>query len=156
MATSQRWAFTFLKEGIQFRLGRLYETFWYSQSNLKWTLVVLYPGFLFTTRWRAEHEYKYNVFVADKEIAPAIARKIPFTGKSFGAFSNGKSFYSSGSTTVGEFKEKVYGKGKVPVGVRAGCHGRMFEDADNLALAVRSFCRKDPKIVFWDEVTDKK
>ena len=153
MAT-QRWAFTFLREGLQFRLGRLYETFWYSQSNLKWTLVVLYPGFLFSTRWRAEHQYKYRVYVADKEITPKTEKSIPLTEKSYGAFSNGKSVYCAGTTTVGDFKEKVYGKGKVPTGVRAGCHGRMFEDGDNMALAVKSFCRRDPAIVFWDEVTD--
>jgi len=55
---------------------------------------------------------------------------------------------------VQDFKEKIYGgKTKVPATVRAGCHGRIFEDSDNLALAVRSFCRRDPKIVLWDEVT---
>jgi hypothetical protein len=152
--STQRWAFTFLREGIQFRLGRLYETFWYSQSNLKWTLVFIYPGYLFWARWRAEHQYKYRVYVADSEVLPDPATKI--LGTSFGAFKNGKSIYTKGSATVQDLKEKVYGeKSKVPASVKAGCHGRIFEDSDNLALAVRAFCRRDPKIVFWDEVTAK-
>ena len=152
MATSsQRWAFTFLREGIQFRLGRLYETFWFSQSNLKWTLVVLYPATLFYIRWRAEHGYKYNVFVADADVKPQTERS--FFGKKYGGFSNGNSFYLGGGATVQDLKEKVYGKKKTPSTVRAGCSGRMFEDSDNLAIAVRSFCRRDPRIVFWDEPT---
>eukprot|EP00442_Polarella_glacialis_P035097 CAMPEP_0115161786 /NCGR_PEP_ID=MMETSP0227-20121206/71596_1 /TAXON_ID=89957 /ORGANISM="Polarella glacialis, Strain CCMP 1383" /LENGTH=62 /DNA_ID=CAMNT_0002573917 /DNA_START=66 /DNA_END=254 /DNA_ORIENTATION=+ len=56
--------------------------------------------------------------------------------------------------TVKDLKESVYGEaGKVPAAVRAGCHGRMMEDGDNLALAVRTFCRRDPKIVLWEEET---
>merc|ERR1712061_979970 len=102
------------KEGIKFRAGRLYETFWNSQSNVKYTAVFLYPGALFWVRWRAENQYKYNVFIADKDL-----------------------------------KEQVYmGADKVPAAVRAGCHGRMMEDTDNVALAVRTFCKRDPKIIF--------
>jgi hypothetical protein len=154
MATSsQRWAFTFLREGVQFRLGRLYETFWFSQSNLKWTLVVLYPAALFYVRWRAEHGYKYNVFVADEDVKPQNKRTL--FGKSFGGFSNGSSVYLGGSATVKDLKDAVYGKQKSPSSVRAGCSGRMFQDSDNLAMAVRSFCRRDPRVVFWDEVTSE-
>lgn len=150
--SGQRWAFTFLREGLQFRLGRLYETFWYSQSNLKWTLVVFYPGLLFWVRWRAEHQYKYRIYVADPEVKPDTATKI--LGKSFFEFKNGKCEYARGTATVQDLKDKVYGgKSKVPSTLKAGCHGRVFEDTDNLALAVRSFCRRDPNIVFWDEVT---
>ena len=148
---STRWAFTFLREGIQFRIGRLYETFWYSQSNLKWTLVFLYPGALFYIRWRAEHQYKYKIYVTDPEMKPDTKRTI--LGKSYGEFSNGTSVYTGGLATVQDLKEKVYGKGKIPVSLKAGCQGRMFEDTDNLALAVKSFCRRNPQIVFWDEVT---
>ena len=153
MATSQRWAFTFLREGLQFRLGRLYETFWFSQSNLKWTLVVLYPAALFYIRWRAEHSYKYHVFVADESVKPQIERS--FLGKTYGSFANGASFYAGGGASVKDFKDQVYGKNKTPGSVRVGCAGRMFEDSDNLALAVRSFCRRDSRIVFWDEVTSQ-
>merc|ERR1719474_2303578 len=104
----KRWAWTFLTEGIKFRAGRLYETFWNSQSNVKYTVLFLYPGALFWVRWRAETQYKYNVFIADK----------------------------------------------APKAVRAGCYGRMMEDGDNLALAVRTFCKRDPKIVLWEEETE--
>ena len=145
---SQRWAFTFLREGLQFRMGRLYETFWFSQSNLKWTLVVLYPAALFYVRWRAEHAFKYSVFVADEAVKPQTERS--FLGKTYGAFSNGASYYLGGGASVKDLKTAVYGK-TASSSVRAGCAGRMFEDADNLALAVRTFCRRDSRIVFWED-----
>ena len=50
MSMIKRGAFTFLREGMKFRAGRLYETFWNSQSNLKWGLVVVYPSYLFYIR----------------------------------------------------------------------------------------------------------
>jgi hypothetical protein len=143
-------------DGFSFRAGRLYETFWFSQSNLKWTLVFLYPGALFYIRWRAEHQYKYNVYVADKEAIPQTEKKIPIVGKKYGEFKNGSSYYTSAMATVDDFKATVYkGKENVPKNIRAGCNGRMFENGDNLALAVRSFCRRNPQIVFWEEVTSE-
>ena len=149
-----RSAFNTVLSGLRFRAGRLYETFWFSQSNLKWTLVFLYPGALFYVRWRAEHQYKYNVYVADKEVIPQTEKTVPVVGKKYGAFKNGNSYYTSAMATVQDFKSIVYGgKDKVPKNIRAGCNGRMFEDSDNLALAVRSFCRRNPQIVFWEEVT---
>lgn len=154
LAPGFRSAFKTVADGLRFRAGRLYETFWFSQSNLKWTLVFLYPGALFYIRWRAEHEYKYHVYVADKEVIPETEKKIPFVGKAYGAFKNGNSYYTNGMATVEDFKATVYkGKENVPKNIRAGCNGRMFENSDNLALAVRSFCRRNPQIVFWEEVT---
>merc|ERR1712072_762457 len=85
----RRWAWTFLKEGIAFRAGRLYETFWNSQSNVKYTVLFLYPGALFWVRWRAETQYKYNVFVADKTVEPDTSKKLPFTEKKFFEWKNG-------------------------------------------------------------------
>merc|ERR1712087_451848 len=139
-----------LTEGMKFRAGRLYETFWNSQSNVKYTMIFLYPGALFYVRWRAETQYKYNVFIADKAVEPDSTQNLISTWK------NGSSFYFPAMATVKDLKETVYdGAGKVPAAVRAGCHGRMMEDSDNLALAVRTFCKRDPKIIFWEEATDK-
>merc|ERR1712050_157937 len=149
-ALPKRWAWTFLTEGIKFRAGRLYETFWNSQSNVKYTVVFLYPGALFWVRWRAETQYKYNVFIADKTVEPDTSQNLWSTWK------NGSTFYFPAMATVKDLKESVYdGADKVPKAVRAGCYGRMMEDSDNLALAVRTFCRRDPKIVLWEEETEK-
>mmetsp|Transcript_134602 Transcript_134602/g.262110 ORF Transcript_134602/g.262110 Transcript_134602/m.262110 type:complete len:187 (+) Transcript_134602:88-648(+) len=157
-ALPKRWAWTFLKEGIKFRAGRLYETFWNSQSSVKYTVVFLYPGALFYVRWRAETQYKYNIFVADKEVEPDYSHKLYTSFEKeknwFRTWKNGSAFYFPAMATVRDLKEKVY-DGKVPPAVRAGCYGRMMEDSDNLALAVRTFCRRDPKIVFWEEETEK-
>lgn len=132
-------------------MGRLYETFWNSQSNVKYTVVFLYPGALFWVRWRAETQYKYNVFIADKEVEPDKKQNLFFT-----SWTNGSVFYFPAMATVQDLKQSVYGDAsKVPPAVRAGCHGRMMEDTDNLALAVRTFCKRDPKIVLWEEETEK-
>eukprot|EP00928_Gymnodinium_smaydae_P007991 TRINITY_DN1286_c0_g1_i1.p1 TRINITY_DN1286_c0_g1~~TRINITY_DN1286_c0_g1_i1.p1 ORF type:complete len:174 (-),score=36.55 TRINITY_DN1286_c0_g1_i1:92-538(-) len=141
----KRWAWSFLLEGARFRAGRLYETFWNSQSNVKYTVVFLYPGALFYVRWRAETQYKYNVFIADEEAKPDDSQNLVSSWK------NGSTFYFPATSTVQELKDAVYGAGSAPAGVKAGCYGRMMEDSDNLALAVRTFCRRDPKIVLWQE-----
>merc|ERR1712050_470793 len=147
-AFPKRWAWSFLTEGIKFRAGRLYETFWNSQSNVKYTVVFLSPGALFWVRWRAETQYKYNVFIADDNVKPDDSKNL------YSSWKNGSSFYFPAMATVKELKESVY-ESKVPSAVRAGCYGRMMEDSDNLALAVRTFCRRDPKIVLWEEETEK-
>merc|ERR1711985_108775 len=140
-----------ITEGIKFRAGRLYDTFWNSQTQVKWTAVFLYPGALFWVRWRAENQYKYNVFIADQDLKPDDSQ---FKFTSWDTFGNG--YYLPATATVKDLKEQVYmGADKVPAAVRAGCHGRMMEDSDNVALAVRTFCKRDPKIIFWEEATDK-
>jgi len=147
MATAaSRGAFTFLKEGMSFRAGRLYETFWNSQSNIKWTMVFLYPGFLYYVRWRAETQYKYQVHITGDDV-PKPEFQMPYFN-----WRQGMSFYQPATATVAEMKERVYGhKNKVPENLRVGCHGRMMEDTDNLALAVRTFCKRDPMLLFWKE-----
>ena len=147
-AIPKRWAWSFLTEGIKFRAGRLYETFWNSQSNTKYTLLLIYPGALAWVRWRAETQYKYNVFIADKAVEPDDSKNL------YSAWKNGSVFYFPAMATVKDLKESVYGD-SVPKAVRAGCYGRMMEDGDNLALAVRTFCKRDPKLVLWEEETDK-
>merc|ERR1711972_703869 len=101
-ALPKRWAWSFLTEGIKFRGGRLYETFWNSQSNVKYTMIFLYPGALFYARWRAETQYKYNVFVADDSVKP------PTPEGRFGswrAWKNGAGFYFPAMATVRDLKE---------------------------------------------------
>merc|ERR1712151_928485 len=101
-ALPKRWAWTFLKEGIKFRAGRLYETFWNSQSNVKYTVVFLYPGALFWVRWRAETQYKYNVFIADKAVEPDCSQNL------YSSWKNGSVFYFPAMATVKDLKDKVY------------------------------------------------
>lgn len=158
-------AWSFLADGMQFRAGRLYETFWNSQSNLKWGLVLVYPAYLLNIRWRAETQYKYNVYIADKSAYPTYENDrgifhmlysamfgAGVTGAGGGYWSNGKVFYFDANQTVGGLKETVYRKSQSPPkNLKVGCRGRMMNDSDNLALAVKSFCRRDPRILMWEE-----
>mmetsp|Transcript_112156 Transcript_112156/g.194364 ORF Transcript_112156/g.194364 Transcript_112156/m.194364 type:complete len:153 (-) Transcript_112156:61-519(-) len=148
-AMPKRYAWTFLKEGLKFRVGRLYETFFYSQSNVKYTLVLAYPGYLFYTRMQAETQFRYNVTITDEAIAPDDSKNLFTSWNQFGS-----GYYLPSTASVKDLKDAVY-SGAAPPAVRAGCHGRMMEDADNLALAVRTFCKRDPRIIFWEEITDK-
>merc|ERR1711904_41948 len=109
----------------------------------------LYPGALFWVRWRAETQYKYHVFIADKQIEPDSSQNL------YSKWKNGSVFYHNAMATVADLKDAVYEGVEQPAAVKAGCHGRIFEDTDNLALAVRTFCKRDPKIVFWEEETEK-
>merc|ERR1712066_700788 len=70
-------------------------------------------------------------------------------------WTNGSAFYFPAMATVQDLKTSVYGADKAPKALRAGCYGRMMDDSDNLALAVRTFCKRDPKIVLWEEETEK-
>jgi hypothetical protein len=137
---------------LRFRLGRLYETYWFSQSSLKYTLVFLYPGFLYWTRFKAEHQYKYHLFFADESVKPSTEKQI-YKFK-YGATKDGKMVYQTGDVTVSDLKKQLFAEAKnkeASSKARVGCHGRMFEDSDNLAMAVKNFCRKDSKLVFWEE-----
>lgn len=164
MAAVPRHAFAFLLEGARFRAGRLYETFWNSQSNLKYFLVGVYPGYLFYIRFRAETQYKYNVYIAEKEAYPAYQSKSGiihlFRSLAFGDgaipgggyWSNGKVFYAGPNMTVDQLTKSVYESEKAPpANLKVGCKGRVFENTDNLALAVKSFCRRDPRILMWTD-----
>merc|ERR1712151_1044535 len=88
-----------------------------------------------------------NVFIADKSAEPECSQNL------WSAWKNGATFYFPAMATVQDLKQAVSetGDGKVPAKVKAGCYGRMMEDSDNLALAVRTFCQRDPKIVLWEE-----
>jgi len=164
-SASGRMAWTFLSEGLTFRRQRLYETFWNSQSNLKWGLVLVYPAYLLKIRWRAETQYKYNVYIAEKENYPSYEceRGIGHmlysaifgngvAGAGGGYWSNGAVFYFKEDQTVGGLKEAVYKSSQVPPeNLKVGCRGRVMNDSDNLALAVKNFCRRDPRILMWEE-----
>jgi len=116
--------------------------------NIKWTMVFIYPGALFYIRYRAETQYKYNVFIADESVKPDDSQNLFFSWK------NGSVFYFPSTATVKDLKDAVY-TGHAPAAAKAGCYGRAMEDSDNLALAVRTFCKRDPKIVLWEEETLK-
>jgi len=151
MGAAGRGAFTFLREGMSFRAGRLYETFWNSQSNTKWSLVFIYPGFLYFIRWRAETQYKYRVCITDDTPKPAPWTSMSWVPQFFTKHRNGEPFYQKATATVEDIKRTVYGDKAVPENIRVGCRGRMMENTDNLALAVRTYCKRDPMLLFWQE-----
>eukprot|EP00922_Rhytidocystis_sp_ex-Travisia-forbesii_P046772 GHVS01069725.1.p1 GENE.GHVS01069725.1~~GHVS01069725.1.p1 ORF type:complete len:208 (-),score=39.07 GHVS01069725.1:529-1152(-) len=143
-AYSRRWAWTPLLEGLRFQTRSLYSTFFYTKANVKYAMVFLFPSFLWATRWRADSQLGYHLFIEEEELYPDYSRHKFFDTK----WSNGRKVYLPDTTTVRDLKEKIY-EGRVPEEVLVGCHGRMMEDSDNLAMAVKAFCRRDPRILLW-------
>lgn len=142
---------------LAFRCKRLYTTFYHAQYSGKFALVLLFPGLLSLIRYRAETQFAYYLIVTDESIVPKprlpkwLLNRSNKLDKSF-EWKNGMKFYCKDDMTVSDLKNKVYnGAQNVPADAVVGCKGRMFADSDNLALAVRSFCKRDPRLLVWRE-----
>ncbi|PFH37995.1 hypothetical protein BESB_003360 [Besnoitia besnoiti] len=134
----------FLKQ----RTGRLWDSFYYSQSSTKYVMCFLFPAGIFYTRFRADTKLGYHVFINEESIYPDYSHKY-FDTK----WTNGRKLYLSDETTVAQLKAQIYGPNEVPADVKVACRGRVFEDTDNVAMAVRAFCKRDPRLLlFKDEL----
>lgn len=166
--TASRSIWWSLGRSLKFRLKRLWTTFYFGQYSGKFTLLLFFPGFLSAVRYRAETRYGYHVFInsasTETEDASDASRSItpepnlPYYLKSnerlrrWFAWKNGNKFYFGKDATVHDLKLAVYrGEDKIPDDVLIGCKGRMFCDKDNLAMATRTFCKRDPRIVIWND-----
>ncbi|XP_026193700.1 uncharacterized protein LOC34623488 [Cyclospora cayetanensis] len=158
---------------LSHRLGRLYDSFYNSQSSTKFVMCFAFPAAIFSVRYRTDTKLAYHVFIAEPSLYPDLSHK--WVGKTW---ENGRKYYLPDHATVKDLKELVYSEQKPlemkqkeleeaaeaakntdlknpeyhdPSQLLAGCRGRMFEDSDNLALAVKAFCRRDPKILIWKD-----
>ncbi|KNC36958.1 hypothetical protein PFLG_02286 [Plasmodium falciparum RAJ116] len=64
------------------------------------------------------------------------------------------SFYyaQNDNVTVKDAKRIIYqGEENIPEKIKLGCKGRIMDDNDNLAMAVRAFCKRDPKVIIWQD-----
>eukprot|EP00921_Rhytidocystis_pertsovi_P016085 GHVQ01025411.1.p1 GENE.GHVQ01025411.1~~GHVQ01025411.1.p1 ORF type:complete len:222 (+),score=46.36 GHVQ01025411.1:449-1114(+) len=145
----QRWAWTGFTETLKHQAGSLYNSFFYTKANVKYAMIFAFPAFLWYTRWRADSRLGYYMFIEDESIYPDYSKhRLLFNTK----WENGKKMYLEDSVTVRDVKDMIYeGRKNVPEDVAVGCHGRMMEDDDNLALAVRAFCKRDPKILLFKD-----
>lgn len=155
--SSERTIFTQISEFLSFRSRRLYNTFYNAQYSGKFALVLLFPGFFCFVRYRAETQPGYHIFISDESIHPNPRTPKWLPAETFGlekffAWKNGSKIYCNEKTTVADLKRRIFGSvSAIPSDVAIGCKGRMFDDRDNLAMAVRSFCKMDPRLVVWKE-----
>lgn len=152
------------------RLFRMYDSFYNAQSSTKFIMCFFFPAAIFSVRYRADTKLGYHVFIAEPSLYPDLSHK--WVGKTW---KNGKKYYLPDDATVSDLKNLVYSEQKPldaqqkeptvasvepkeadatpryqdPSELLVGCKGRMFEDTDNLAMAVRAFCRRDPNILIW-------
>ncbi|KEP66320.1 UNVERIFIED_CONTAM: hypothetical protein HHA_260180 [Hammondia hammondi] len=141
-----RSVFAGMRSFIGQRLGRLYDSFYYSQSSTKYVMVFLFPAGIFYTRFRADSKLGYHVFINEEKIYPDYSQNY-FDTK----WTNGRKFYLDDETTVEQLKAQIYGGKAVPENVKVACRGRVFEDADNVAMAVRAFCKRDPRLLLFQD-----
>eukprot|EP00919_Chromeraceae_sp_WS-2016_P062768 GHVR01148599.1.p1 GENE.GHVR01148599.1~~GHVR01148599.1.p1 ORF type:complete len:138 (+),score=25.46 GHVR01148599.1:82-495(+) len=131
------------------RFNLRWDEFYYSPSNRKYLMFLIFPAAMCYIRWRAETMYSYNVYITENKLYPT------YNNKSFSFFknwSNGKQMYIPDRTTVEEFKNILYKDADiVPEVIAVGCRGRMMDDSDVLALATRAFCKRDPRLLIWQD-----
>ncbi|GFE53346.1 hypothetical protein BaOVIS_007500 [Babesia ovis] len=172
-------------------MGRLYNSFYYSQSNNKYVMLFVFPSVIWYTRFRADTKLGYRLYISptaggpvdymeqiDKEAmnkqsddsedqsSSVLLNALNFLddtlmsiwGRIRGSrpliegFKNGKKVYLNDSATVNDLKNAVYGNKAIEHSdVLVGCKGRIMQDDDNLALATRAFCRRDPRIILWKD-----
>ncbi|AFZ81271.1 hypothetical protein BEWA_006800 [Theileria equi strain WA] len=175
---------TSVRRSINYRLGRLYNSFYYSQSNNKYVMVFAFPAFLWYIRYRADTKLGYRLYISPTALGPldyldkvdssketleeeakepSVFEKIGekfewLTEKVSGSaplvknWTNGKKIYLPDDVTVSDLKRLVYGNNTAAQrDVLVGCKGRIMNNDDNLALATRAFCKRDPRLVLWRE-----
>ncbi|EDO08289.1 hypothetical protein BBOV_III007280 [Babesia bovis T2Bo] len=180
---------TAARRSLRYRLGRLYNSFYYSQSNNKYVMLFVFPSVIWYTRFRADTKLGYRLYISPTAGGPVdykekidkdsitkssddsseqssslllnvlnylddtimgIWSSIKGTKPLIEGFKNGKKVYLNDSATVQDLKNAVYGKLAMEnKDVMVGCKGRIMQDEDNLALATRAFCRRDPRIILW-------
>lgn len=155
---------------LRHRVGRLYDSFYNAQTSTKFVMGLFFPAAIFSVRYRADTKLGYHVFIADPSLYPDLSHK--WIGKTW---TNGRKYYLPDEASVSDLKHLVYSEQKPldarqregasdktgqmepkpqyqePSQLLVGCKGRMFEDSDNLAMAVRAFCRRDPNILIWKD-----
>ncbi|PHJ23183.1 hypothetical protein CSUI_002965 [Cystoisospora suis] len=132
---------------IRQRAGRLYDSFYYSQGSTKYVLALFFPAAMFYTRFRADTKLGYHVFISEESIYPDYSHRY-FDTK----WTNGRKLYLDDDISVSQLKRQIYeAEATPPEDVKVGCRGRVFEDSDNLAMAVRAFCRRDPRILLFKD-----
>lgn len=149
-----------LRQTLNYRLQRLWTTFYFAQYSSKFTLLLAFPGLFSVIRYRAETKYGYHVFIHPTSVneassilpKPALPPALESSERlqRWFAWKNGSKFYFDKHATVHDVKLALYREEKhIPEHLMVGCKGRIFHDTDNLAASTRVYCKRDPRLVLW-------
>ncbi|SOV10124.1 conserved Plasmodium protein, unknown function [Plasmodium sp. DRC-Itaito] len=145
----RRYVWNSIFRDINYRLKKIYHSFYYAQSHIKYVMLILFPAIIWTTRYRADTQLGYFFYINDEKLYPTYRHNII---KKKMKWKNGSKFYLNDNVTVKDAKNIIYeGEKNVPDKIKLGCKGRIMDDNDNLAMAVRAFCKRDPKIFIWQD-----
>ncbi|CAA9986328.1 conserved Plasmodium protein, unknown function [Plasmodium knowlesi strain H] len=173
----RRYIWNSLFRDVNFRLKKLYHSFYYAQSHIKYVMLFLFPGVIWSTRYRADTKLGYYIYINEEKLYPNKSIEAGATSDGVGSWTdsaslldylyakyfymynkltkkkwkNGTKFYLDDGVTVADVKKMLYSEEEIPRNLKLGCRGRMMEDTDNLAMAVRAFCKRDPKIFIWED-----
>ncbi|CDU16088.1 hypothetical protein YYC_02293 [Plasmodium yoelii 17X] len=161
----RRYIWSSIFRDVNYRFKKLYHSFYYAQSHIKYVMLILFPGVIWSTRYRADTKLGYFFYINDEKLYPRINddnnnndnyidKYMNYTKKLVNnqKWVNGTKFYLNDDITVQDAKKIIYkNEENIPKNIKLGCKGRMMDDNDNLALAVRAFCKRDPKIIIWED-----
>ncbi|CRG93329.1 conserved Plasmodium protein, unknown function [Plasmodium gallinaceum] len=143
----KRYIWNSIFRDINYRLKKFYHSFYYSQSHIKYVMLILFPAIIWSTRYRTDTKLGYFFYINDEKLYPQYSNNLINT-----KWKNGTKFYLDDNLTVKDIKKIIYqNEENIPKNIKFGCKGRMMEDTDNLALAVRAFCKRDPKVFIWED-----
>ncbi|SBT30653.1 conserved Plasmodium protein, unknown function [Plasmodium ovale wallikeri] len=162
----RRYVWSSLFRDLNYRRKKLYHSFYYAQSHIKYVMLILFPAVIWSTRYRADTKLGYFFYINDEKLYPNVFSNEK--DKNSSGYSkyldypsnliknrkwvNGTKFYLNDNVTVEDAKKVIYQKEEnIPNNIKLGCRGRMMNNNDNLALAVRAFCKRDPKIFIWED-----
>ncbi|KAI4840923.1 ATP synthase-associated protein [Plasmodium brasilianum] len=130
-------------------------------------MLIIFPAVIWSTRYRADTKLGYFFYINDERLYPKNSNSTKDSSswlyskylnyknnlmQKNNKWKNGTKFYLNDDVTVEEAKKIIYQNEQgIPKNIRLGCKGRMMDDKDNLALAVRAFCKRDPKVFIWED-----
>ncbi|SPJ08165.1 conserved Plasmodium protein, unknown function [Plasmodium sp. DRC-Itaito] len=145
----RRYVWNSIFRDINYRLKKIYHSFYYAQSHIKYVMLILFPAIIWTTRYRADTQLGYFFYINDEKLYPSYGHNMI---KKKMKWKNGSKFYLDDNVTVKDAKRIIYqGEENIPKKIKLGCRGRIMDDNDNLAMAVRAFCKRDPKVFIWQD-----
>ncbi|CAD2084510.1 conserved Plasmodium protein, unknown function [Plasmodium vinckei brucechwatti] len=163
----RRYIWSSIFRDVNYRFKKVYHSFYYAQSHIKYVMLILFPGVIWSTRYRADTKLGYFFYINDEKLYPRIDnipndnnndnyidKYVNYTKNLVNnpKWVNGTKFYLNDDVTVQDVKKIIYKNPEnIPKNIKLGCKGRMMDDNDNLALAVRAFCKRDPKIIIWED-----
>lgn len=72
----RRYVWNSIFRDINYRLKKIYHSFYYAQSHIKYVMLILFPAIIWTTRYRADTQLGYFFYINDEKLYPSYRHNI--------------------------------------------------------------------------------